>query len=551
MHAKKLLSLLLSALAAVTLLASCGSRWDYSREGVKAANEAQGETLRVEFQIDQKFTNALHDAVEENIQPADVEKAMLADASLKELLTSGYRLNVYALRADVDAEEAARTIAEEQILPRLSGCKDEGIISMVKADNNYFYEAVLTYKESSSGGGGGSEPGKPDDKPEEPVNQYTVTVVTLPEGEDLGTVTPSATEVEEGGEVTFTVEPNDDVTVVSITAQVGEAEELTYDYAEGAEYTISDIHGNVIITVKFEKKPWVTFDNGKTLTLWSGADEHIGTTLGGVEGGSEQADEKIIEEALKERGDLLQDDTFSFADVQKLVIKNDSGITNVGQAAFSGDGNYQPLLPTTSKTNNTLQSIELYGVKNIDISAFRLCTALTTISLPDVEEIEEGAFLGCIGLTDINIHLKGKSVVKKQAFLACTGLTTVDIKTDGDLTIESWVFGKCTNLQSADLEGQNITIIAIAAAEYDDLIVNPRGAFIDCTSLQTVTLNGNLKEIGKYTFGETTELSMFEKCNETVTIKCTGGVEAFKKACPDPNDPTKVGLSSWEQVQSI
>ena len=163
MHAKKLLSLLLSALAAVTLLASCGSRWDYSREAVKAANEAQGETLRVEFQVDQKFTNALHDAVEENIQPADVEKAMLADASLKELLTSGYRLNVYALRADVDAEEAARTIAEEQILPRLSGCKDEGIISMVKADNDYFYEAVLTYKESSAGGGGGSEPGKPDD----------------------------------------------------------------------------------------------------------------------------------------------------------------------------------------------------------------------------------------------------------------------------------------------------------------------------------------------------------------------------------------------------
>ena len=116
MHAKKLLSLLLSALAAVTMLASCGSRWDYSQEAVKAANEAQGETLRVEFQVDQKFTHALHDAVEENIQPADVEKAMLADASLKELLTSGYRLNVYALRADVDAEEAARTIAEEQII---------------------------------------------------------------------------------------------------------------------------------------------------------------------------------------------------------------------------------------------------------------------------------------------------------------------------------------------------------------------------------------------------------------------------------------------------
>ena len=410
---------------------------------------------------------------------------------------------------------------------------------------------MLTYKESSSGGGGGGhEPGKPDDKPEEPDPQPTIYTVETIYDTELGTVEAPET-VEEGGEVTFTVEPNDDVTVVSITAQVGEAEELTYDYAEGAEYTISDIHGNVIITVEFERKPWVTFDNGKTLTLWSGADEHIGTSLGGIYGSGEHAGEKIIEEALKERGDLLQDDTFSFADVQKLVIKNDSGITSIGVAAFSGDGNYQPLPPTTSETNNTLQSIELYGVKNIDISAFRLCTALTTISLPDVEEIEEGAFLGCTELTHIDIHLKGKSVVKKQAFLACTGLKTVDIKTDGDLTIESWVFGKCTNLQSANLEGQNITIIAIAAGEFDGLIANPRGAFIDCTSLQTVTLNGNLKEIGKYTFGETTELSMFEKCNETVTIKCTGGQDAFKAACPDQDDPTKVGLSSWDQVQAL
>ena len=294
MHAKKLLSLLLSALAAVTLLASCGSRWDYSREGVKAANEAQGETLRVEFQVDQKFTHALHDAVEKNIQPADVEKAMLADASLKELLTSGYRLNVYALRADVGAEEVARTIAEEQILPRLSGCKDEGIISMVKADNDYFYEAVLTYKESSAGGGGGSEPGKPDDKPEEPVNQYTITVVTLPEGEDLGTVTPSATEVEEGGEVIFTVEPNEDVTVVSIAAQVGEAASFTYEYVEGTKYTISDIHGNVTITVEFKLEPpvfpveWNAATG--TLTFQVGSD---GTTAAAAME-SDYLDEKVV-----------------------------------------------------------------------------------------------------------------------------------------------------------------------------------------------------------------------------------------------------------------
>ena len=360
MHAKKLLSLLLSALAAVTLLASCGSRWDYSREGVKAANEAQGETLRVEFQVDQKFTHALHDAVEKNIQPADVEKAMLADASLKELLTSGYRLNVYALRADaslkelltsgyrlnvyalradVGAEEVARTIAEEQILPRLSGCKDEGIISMVKADNNYFYEAVLTYKESSSGGGGGSEPGKPDDKPEEPVNQYTVTVVTLPEGEDLGTVTPSATEVEEGGEVTFTVEPNDDVTVVSIAAQVGETASFTYEYVEGTKYTISDIHGNVTITVEFKLEPpvfpveWNAATG--TLTFQVGSD---GTTAATTMN-SESLTEKAVRKGLEQQATWLTEHGFESFDasafdlkgqVKYLIVKDDSGVSSIG-----------------------------------------------------------------------------------------------------------------------------------------------------------------------------------------------------------------------------
>ena len=123
----------------------------------------------------------------------------------------------------MDDEDSARSIAEVHILPRLSGCKDEGVISMVKADNNYFYEAVLTYKEGSSGGGGGSEPGKPDDKPEEPDPQPTTYTVETIYDTELGIVEAPET-VEEGGEVTFTVEPNDDVTVVSITVN-----DETYD----------------------------------------------------------------------------------------------------------------------------------------------------------------------------------------------------------------------------------------------------------------------------------------------------------------------------------
>ena len=50
MYVKKRMSLLLFAALAMVLFTACG-RWDFSREAAKAANEAQGETLRVEFTV--------------------------------------------------------------------------------------------------------------------------------------------------------------------------------------------------------------------------------------------------------------------------------------------------------------------------------------------------------------------------------------------------------------------------------------------------------------------------------------------------------------------
>ena len=165
MHVRKRLFTFLFAALVMALLTACG-KWDYSREAMKAANEAQGDTLRVEFKVNQTFTNALRAAAEDNIQPADVDKAMTMDKSIEKLLSSGYRLDVYALRADIDADQAAAQLADE-FVNRLAGCEDEGYISMVKADNSYFYMAVLTYKhgDGSSGGddGAGDTTGGDDD----------------------------------------------------------------------------------------------------------------------------------------------------------------------------------------------------------------------------------------------------------------------------------------------------------------------------------------------------------------------------------------------------
>ena len=71
MNVKKCLSLLLTALLTAAVFTACG-RWDYSREAVKAANDAQGDTPRVEFKVNQTFTSALRAAVEacfDQVQP--------------------------------------------------------------------------------------------------------------------------------------------------------------------------------------------------------------------------------------------------------------------------------------------------------------------------------------------------------------------------------------------------------------------------------------------------------------------------------------------------
>ena len=544
MYVKKLASIVLSAVLAATTLASCGGRWDYSQEAAKAVNEAQGENPRVEFQVDQRFTDALHTAVNKNVQPEDVENAMLGDKDIQEMLHSGYRLDVYALRADADAEETARKIAEDYILSRLSGCKKEGYISMVKADNNYFYEAVLTYKESSSGGGGGSEPGKPDDKPEEPDPQPTIYTVETIYDTELGTVEAPET-VEEGGEVTFTVEPNDDVTVVSITVN-----DETYD-EEILTHTISNVQSNITITVEFKLEPpvfpveWNAATG--TLTFQVGSD---GTTAAEAMN-SESLTEKAVQQGLEQQATWLTEHSFeSFepaafdlkGQVKHLIVKDGSGISGIGYC-FSYATDPQPTTPT--KWNTTLESIDLSGVAKIFEGAFKGCTTLKELSLSGVQEIGYSAFYYDSGLA--KIELSGIKTLRESAFGLCKNLTDVTLR--GISIIEVGAFTGCEALTNVHLVGSEDDI-RIQNATNDWGLGYMSGAFARCPKLAMVVIEGTLHEIAADTFSNINMETADKITNPNVTIRCTGGLNAFKAACPD-DDPETVGLSSWEQVQAL
>ena len=274
MNAKKLLSTLLSAAMAVSMLAGCfggGGNKNYSDEAADAANAVQSTVV---FATDAKLSKSLQDALENFTQLDDIKDAMEADENLKSLLTSGYDLDVVAEQGE-DAEAAAKAIAEKYIVSIVSGKKAEGKIAMVLHDGNgYYYVAVLTYGSGGSGSGGGAgggsgsgeggqgggttpgtdpdEPGPDDDENnpgggDDDVIYYSVT--TNAQGGNGHYNTPSR--VEKGQELSFTVTADEGYEAVVTATMGGEPIVLIVN---GNRYTYGPVTDDIVIDITFAKK---------------------------------------------------------------------------------------------------------------------------------------------------------------------------------------------------------------------------------------------------------------------------------------------------------
>ena len=167
------------------------------------------------------------------------------------------------------------------------------------------------------------------------------------------------------------------------------------------------------------------------------------------------------------------------------------------------------------------------SVTSIGIGAFIDCSGLTSVTIPNsVTSIGSGAFVNCSGLTSVAIPNSVKSI-DSRAFANCRGLTSITIPNSvtsigsGAFSDTPWFKNQPNGLVYAGKVAykykgkmpKNISIII------EDGTVGIAGsAFLDCTSLTSVTIPNSLTSIG---------ISAFNGCRGLTSITIPQSVESI------------------------
>ena len=170
--------------------------------------------------------------------------------------------------------------------------------------------------------------------------------------------------------------------------------------------------------------------------------------------------------------------------------ENTAWVTNENYGYLHGGYTGDVVIPT----NISVYGID-YSVTSIEDYAFRLCSGLTTIEIPNsVTSIGKGAFRGCSGLTTIEIPQSVTSI-GEGAFEGCSGLISLVVAADNPAydsrencnaiieTANNTLIGGCKN-----------TIIPNSVTSIEDY------AFRDCSSLTNIEIPNSITSIGNYAF---------------------------------------------------
>ena len=217
------------------------------------------------------------------------------------------------------------------------------------------------------------------------------------------------------------------------------------------------------------------------------------------------------------------------------------------EVTYKGDGSYQYAgsvdIPSTVANDS-----KEYTVVGIGESAFRFCSALAEITIPNsVTTIGNSAFEFCRALTEITIP-NSVTTIGESAFSDCDALSKVDIP------------NSVTNIGKDAFDGCNLTDLTVSAdnpnysADGALLLNKDKTTLIACVnrSITSVSIPSTVTTIGKRAFYDCYNLAEITIPNSVTTI----GESAFY-ACSAlaeitiPNSVTNIGNGAFESCYNL